>query len=126
MKFSFYKHTPAHEIPKDVESVKVGHLTASVDVSSCHRLAQLVWIGKDWQDIVCKHINKDQTSFIIQCHCYIIVTNRKYTVPCKKPELVKLNDNEVPLFKISFELTTVFLFYSKEAFTENKQCAVTI
>lgn len=30
------KHAPAHEIPKDVEPVEVGHLAASIDVSSRH------------------------------------------------------------------------------------------
>lgn len=30
------KHIPTHEIPKDIESVEVGHLATSVDVSSCH------------------------------------------------------------------------------------------
>ena len=41
------KHTPTHEIPEDIESVEVGHLAASVDVTSCHRLAQFVGVGKD-------------------------------------------------------------------------------
>lgn len=48
---------PTHEIPKDVESVKVWHLATSVDVSSSHRLTQLVWVGKYGQDIICRHNN---------------------------------------------------------------------
>ena len=46
------RHTPTHEVPEDVEAVEVGHLAASVDVSSRHRLAQLVGVGEDWEDIV--------------------------------------------------------------------------
>ncbi|TNN41759.1 hypothetical protein EYF80_048067 [Liparis tanakae] len=45
-------HKPAHEIPEDVESVEVGHLAASVDVASRHRLAQLVGVSEDRQDVV--------------------------------------------------------------------------
>ena len=46
------RHTPTHEVPEDVEAVEVGHLAASVDVSSRHRLAQLVGVGEDGEDIV--------------------------------------------------------------------------
>lgn len=45
------KDIPTHKVPKDVDSVEVGHLTASVDVASRHRFAQLVRVGKDWQDV---------------------------------------------------------------------------
>lgn len=45
---------PTHKIPKDVESVKVRHLAASVDVSSSYRFTQLVWVGKYGQDVICR------------------------------------------------------------------------
>lgn len=45
-------NTPAHEVPKDVESVEVGHLAASVDVTSRHRLSQLMGVGEYRQDVI--------------------------------------------------------------------------
>lgn len=46
---------PAHEIPKNVETIKIWHLTAPVDVATSHRLPKFMWISKNWQDVICEN-----------------------------------------------------------------------
>lgn len=43
---------PAHEIPKDVETIKIWHLTAPVDVATGYGLPNFMWISKNGQDVI--------------------------------------------------------------------------
>lgn len=46
------QHVPTHKIPKDVESIKVGHFTTSVHISTGNWLPQLVGVCKYRQDVI--------------------------------------------------------------------------
>lgn len=45
-------YVPTHKIPKDIQTIQIGHLATSVDVAASYRFADFMWVSKYRKDIV--------------------------------------------------------------------------